>query len=66
MISNIVAAIGLVFVIEGLLYAVVPGRIKSMMSVAENLPDDKLRYLGTIAVAIGVGIVWVARSVLLT
>ena len=66
MISNIVAAIGLVFVIEGLLYAVLPGRIKTMMSVAESLPDDKLRVLGAVAVAIGVGIVWIARSVLLT
>ena len=66
MISNIVAAIGLVFVIEGLLYAVLPGRIKTMMSVAENLPDDKLRVLCAVAVAIGVGIVWIARSVLLT
>ena len=66
MISNIVAAIGLVFVIEGLLYAIAPGRIKTMMSVAEDLPDDKLRVLGAVSVAIGVGIVWIARSVLLT
>ena len=59
-----VTAIGLVFVIEGLLYVAMPGRMKSMMKVAEQVPADTMRNVGVIAVAIGVGIVWLARSLL--
>ncbi len=62
MISNLVAAVGLVFVIEGLMYAIAPNRFKSMISAMEDIPAEKLRILGVMAIALGVGIVWFAKT----
>ena len=62
--SELVTAIGLVLVIEGLLYAVAPGRLKTMAEFASRMPDDMLRNAGIVAVAIGVAVVWLARSVI--
>lgn len=64
MIDDLVTAVGLVFVIEGLLYVIAPARLKSMLAMMEQIPDDTLRLLGVVAVASGVAIVWLARSVL--
>ena len=60
MLADLVAAIGLVFVIEGLLFAIAPDRLKSMLSVVEATPKETLRTLGVVAIAIGVFIVWLA------
>jgi len=62
--SEFVAAIGLVFVIEGLLYAILPGRLKGMMAMMQQVPEETLRTGGLFAVAAGVAIVWIARSLL--
>ncbi len=62
--SEFITAIGLVFVIEGLLYALAPGRLKSMMAMAEQLPEEMLRTGGLLSIGAGVAIVWVARSLL--
>jgi uncharacterized protein YjeT (DUF2065 family) len=62
--SEIATAIGLVLVLEGLLYAVAPGSLKRMMSMAQTMSDDQMRTGGMIAIALGVGIVWVGRSLL--
>ncbi len=40
MIHALLMALGLVFVIEGLLYALVPGHLKNMMRAMENAPED--------------------------
>ena len=60
--SELVTAIGLVLVIEGLLYAVAPGRLKSLAEFASRVSDDMLRNAGIVAVAAGVAIVWAART----
>jgi len=60
MLADLVAAIGLVFVIEGLLFAIAPDRLKSVLSVVEATPKETLRTLGVVAIAIGVFIVWLA------
>ncbi len=62
--SEIATALGLVLVIEGLLYAVAPGGLRRMMSMAQSMSDDQMRTGGMIAIAIGVAIVWVGRSML--
>jgi uncharacterized protein YjeT (DUF2065 family) len=62
--SDLVTALGLVFVIEGLVYAFVPGHLKAVMALLQSTPEDRLRMGGLIATAIGVGLVWLARSVL--
>ena len=62
--SELVTAIGLVLVIEGLLYAVVPGRLKSLAEFASQIPDETLRTAGIVAIAAGVAVVWVGRSLI--
>ena len=63
MMPELLMALGLVLVIEGLLYALVPGHLKAMMLSLQKLSDDQMRVGGVSAIAVGVMIVWVARSV---
>ena len=62
MMPELLMALGLVLVIEGLLYALVPGQLKAMMLSFQKLSDDQLRVGGVTAVALGVVIVWLVRS----
>jgi uncharacterized protein len=55
-------ALGLVLVIEGLLYALVPGHLKRMLVAMQDISDDRLRAGGVISVALGVAIVWLMRG----
>ena len=59
---DLLVALGLVFVIEGLLYALVPGHLKTVMKAVENVPDETLRIGGLAALGFGVFIVWVVQS----
>lgn len=60
--ESLVTALGLVLVLEGLTYALVPGRMKTMMASLQNLPVEQLRMMGTIALAVGVFVIWLSRS----
>ena len=62
--SELITAIGLVFVIEGLAYALMPGGMKQMMALMQDMPEDSLRNTGMVAIAVGVAIVWMARYLL--
>ena len=61
---ELVTAAGLVLVIEGLLYAFVPGHLKQMMAAMQHIPEETLRMGGVAALTVGVVIVWIARSLL--
>ena len=65
MMPQFLMALGLVLVIEGLLYALVPGHLKAMMLAIQKLSDDQLRVGGVTAMALGVVIVWLVRSLTL-
>ncbi len=60
--SEIIIAIGLVFFVEGLLLAIFPSRIKSILEVIKNTPENKLRLLGIIFLIIGFLIIWYIKS----
>jgi uncharacterized protein len=62
MTHELLVALGLVFVIEGLLYALLPGHLKSMMKAMEGVADETLRIGGLAALGFGVFIVWVVQS----
>lgn len=57
----IVIAVGLVLVVEGLLYALAPSLVRQMAQMAVGAPPATLRMGGLIAVAAGVAIVAVGR-----
>ena len=55
-------AIGLVFVIEGLVFAAIPGAAKrAMLSVVET-PEHLLRIVGIVCAALGVAVIWAVRG----
>lgn len=60
--TDLIAAIGLVLVIEGIFYGGFPRFAKRMAAEASSAPDEVLRYAGLIAIAIGVAIVWLVRG----
>jgi uncharacterized protein YjeT (DUF2065 family) len=60
--SDFLAALGLVFVIEGLVFATLPAQAKrAMMSVLET-PEPTLRAIGLGSALVGLLLVWLARG----
>ncbi len=60
--SDLAVAIGLVLVIEGLLWALAPDFGRRMLEAAAQMPESSLRTAGATAVAAGVLIVWLVRG----
>lgn len=60
--SDLVVALGLVLVIEGLVYAAFPSGMKQAIAQALLLPEGVLRMAGLIAASIGLLIVWFVRG----
>ena len=56
------AAIGLVLVIEGLVYGGFPGLARKLAGEVLSMPENALRIAGLVAIALGVGIVWLVRG----
>ncbi|WP_068085875.1 DUF2065 domain-containing protein [Polycladidibacter stylochi] len=60
--SEWIVAVGLVFVLEGLLYALFPEQLKRFLSQIQEMPASAMRVGGTVFLAIGVAIVWLVRG----
>jgi uncharacterized protein YjeT (DUF2065 family) len=60
--SDFFVGIGMVLVIEGLLWAVAPRLGFRLMQAAVNTPEEQLRIGGAIAVAVGVILIWLVRG----
>ena len=60
--SDFVVALGLVLVIEGVLYGGLPGLAKRLASEVQSMPEQALRVGGVMAVVFGVLIVWLVRG----
>lgn len=60
--TDLLVGIGLVFVIEGLLWAAFPALGIKLLASAAQTPEQTLRTFGLVAVAIGVAMVWVVRG----
>ena len=58
----ILAGIGLALVIEGLVFALAPSRLEDLAKIIEDTPVETRRAIGLAAVACGVLLVWIARS----
>ena len=56
--KELIIAIGLLFFIEGMLYALFPSKMKNMLKIIEKLPVNKLRINGLLFALIGFVIVW--------
>jgi hypothetical protein len=60
--NDLVVGIGLVLVIEGLLWALVPNLAMRMLEAAASIPQNTLRIAGWSSVLIGLGLVWIIRG----
>ena len=59
---ELVIALGLFFFIEGILYALFPAKMKSMLKKLELVKDSQLRSGGLIFAAIGYIIIYYIKS----
>ncbi|MBE1206894.1 DUF2065 family protein [Aminobacter carboxidus] len=59
---DFIVAMGLVLVIEGLVYGGFPSAAKKMAAQAAEMPEAVLRTVGLAAIVIGVGVVWLVRG----
>ena len=60
--SDFLVAIGLVFAIEGILFAAFPGIAKRAVAHVLEAPDMTLRLVGIISGVVGVMVVWLVRG----
>lgn len=60
--ADFLVAIGLVFAIEGILFAAFPAMVRRAMSHVAETPDGALRVVGIISAVIGVLLVWLVRG----
>jgi uncharacterized protein YjeT (DUF2065 family) len=61
-VQDFIAAMGLVLVIEGLVYGGFPKLARKLATEVLSMPENALRIAGLAAIAIGVGIVWLVRA----
>jgi len=59
---ELISALGLVLVIEGIFYAGFPQAAKAFMRQALEMPDNMFRAAGLLGLAVGLLIVWLVRG----
>ena len=60
--NDLIVALGLVLVIEGLIWAAFPRAGVSLLEAAAHSGEQTLRIGGAIAIAVGVALVWFVRG----
>jgi uncharacterized protein YjeT (DUF2065 family) len=60
--TEILTAVALLLVIEGMLPFIRPGRYKQMVAQIVRLPDNQLRLFGLAAMIIGLLLLFIVRS----
>ena len=60
--SDFLVAIGLVFVIEGLIFAAFPDSAKKAVLAVAETPDMSLRIIGIGSALLGLLLVWLMRG----
>ena len=62
MIETALLALGLVLIVEGLVYALAPSLIDRMLIALAAVPPEARRLLGLLALVSGLALVWVAKA----
>ncbi|MBV8792857.1 MAG: DUF2065 domain-containing protein [Pseudolabrys sp.] len=60
--TDFLAALGLVFVIEGLMFAAFPESAKKAIAAVLETPDMSLRIIGIGSALLGLVLVWLVRG----
>jgi len=61
MIEALLLGAGLVAIVEGLVLALAPARLREVLELLERLGAEQRRLIGLAAVAAGVALVWLSR-----
>ena len=61
MISYIFLAIGLVLLVEGLVYALAPSLVEQLLAALRSIPIDQRRVMGLFSMVLGAILLWCAR-----
>ncbi len=59
--SDLLTGFAFFLIIEGLVYALAPRLLVSMAKLLPSVPEQHLRASGLVAIALGVGLVWLMR-----
>lgn len=60
--ETLLLGLGLVFVIEGLVLALLPMRLEDLLDALRTIPAETRRTIGLCAVAFGVVLVWIGKG----
>jgi uncharacterized protein YjeT (DUF2065 family) len=60
--DDFIAAVGLVFFIEGLLFAAFPAFVRARIADVLESSEGRMRVVGLVAAILGLGIVFYARQ----
>ncbi|MBO9408919.1 DUF2065 family protein [Shimia sp. R9_1] len=55
-------ALGLVLIVEGLVYALAPSIVEDLLAMLRAIPETQRRYMGLAAMALGLLLVWLAKA----
>jgi uncharacterized protein YjeT (DUF2065 family) len=60
--QDFLVGIGLVFIIEGLVFAAFPGPAKQAIAAVLSSPEGALRIVGVLSAVLGLMLVWFVRG----
>ncbi len=60
--NDLIVALGLVLVLEGMLLTLFPGRIQKLAIEMQKVPESTLRGMGLFALLLGFFVVWLIRG----
>lgn len=55
-------ALGLVLIVEGLVYALAPSLVEDLLDALRRMPIETRRLVGLAAMALGAALVWLADA----
>ncbi len=62
MISTALLALGLVLIVEGLVYALAPSLVEQLLEALRSLPPEARRMMGMLGLVAGLILVWLAKA----
>ncbi|QCI65791.1 DUF2065 domain-containing protein [Phreatobacter stygius] len=60
--KDFLTALGLVLVIEGILLAALPMRVRQALEIMRLTPIQQLRIIGLVSAALGLAVIWWMRG----
>lgn len=61
-VATALLALGLVFVVEGLIYALAPSFVEDLLAALRRFPIEHRRLVGFLAIVLGLILVWIAKN----